>query len=132
VTSGSRLTDEDVVETVREILREAVDESEAEESSFGRSLKACQGATLSLAERFPVIVRMFQRRPLQDVLNSPEPNETVVWGPVVLSTLRSGSGVASTLTRKHPTSMSKFLWIAILMLMRRPKQGLALAAVFCS
>jgi len=53
------LTDEDVVETVAEILREAVDESEAEESSFGRSLKACQGATLSLAERFPVILSQY-------------------------------------------------------------------------
>lgn len=55
VTSGSRLTNEDV-EIVTEILRKAVDESEAEESSFGGSLKACQGATLSLAERFLVIL----------------------------------------------------------------------------
>lgn len=107
MTSGSRLTDEDVVETVREILREAVDESEAEESSFGRSLKACQRATLSLAERFPVIARTFQRRPLQEVPSSPELNETVVRGPLVLSTLRSGSGATSTLARKHPTSNVK-------------------------
>ena len=107
MTSGSRLTDEDVVKTVREIPREAVDESKAEGSSFGRSLKACQGATLNLAERFPVIVHTFQRRPLQDVLSSPELNETVVRGPLVLSTLRSGSGAVSTLARKYPTSNVK-------------------------
>jgi hypothetical protein len=59
VTSGSRLADEDVVETVTEILREAVNESEVEESSFGRSLKACQGAALSLAERFLVILSQY-------------------------------------------------------------------------
>jgi hypothetical protein len=47
------------VETVTEILREAVNESEVEESSFGRSLKACQGAALSLAERFLVILSQY-------------------------------------------------------------------------
>jgi len=55
VTSGSRLADEDVIETVIEILREAVNESEVGESSFGRSLKVCQGAALSLAERLLVV-----------------------------------------------------------------------------
>jgi hypothetical protein len=59
VTSGSRLADEDVVETVIEILREAVNESEVEESSFGRSLKVCQGAALSLAERFLAILGQY-------------------------------------------------------------------------
>jgi hypothetical protein len=49
VSTTSRLTDEDV-QTLTEILREAVDESEAEES-----LKACQEATLSLAGGCPVI-----------------------------------------------------------------------------
>jgi hypothetical protein len=46
VTSGSRLTDEDV-EIVTEILRKAVDESEAEESSFGGS---AEGMSRSYAE----------------------------------------------------------------------------------
>ena len=115
------------MKTVVEILCEAVDESEAEESSFGRSLKVCQGATLSLAERFLIIVSTLQRRPLQDVLSSPELNETVVRRPLVLSTQRSGSGAASTSVRKHMTSNVK------IPSMRRLKRGLpapvALAAV---